>query len=74
MAIFYTGLKRDIKEKIINNKPANYQQIVQKAIDIDNNRFELRKGGNNLYKGYGVADARPKYQRNYGDPMELDAI
>ncbi|SLM35925.1 Zinc finger, CCHC-type [Lasallia pustulata] len=74
LAIFYAGLKRDIKEKMINNKPTTYQTMVQKAIDIDNELFELRRGGYNPYKGHGVASARPKYQRNYGDPMELDAM
>ncbi len=50
------------------------EQLRTQIYDIDNDLFKLCKGGNNLYKGYGVAAVRPKYQRNYGDLMELDTI
>ena len=48
--------------------------MVQKAININNELWELRGSGRNLYAGFGVVAGRTKYTQNYRDPMELDTI
>ena len=79
-AIFYAGLKTEVKEKLINNQPQTYQHLVQTAIRVDNELYELRRerGGRSgrPYRSYGTgfSGGRTDNHDNLGDPMDLSAM
>lgn len=74
VAAFYQGLKDPIKDEMGMKPPKKLQDMVDKAIEIDNWLYERRldKKG---YKGkIGGSYYKTKSYQNYGDPMDLDAM
>jgi hypothetical protein len=67
-----------VKEKMINNKPKGYRDLVDTAIKIDNELYELKQSrgnGRGRYRGGYIGYSKGAvYSKNYGDPMDLDAM
>ncbi|KAF4556640.1 Hypothetical protein D9617_1g085180 [Elsinoe fawcettii] len=68
---FYEGLGDSVKDAMIDGPPADLKELIDKAIKIDNRLYERRMEKRGGYK------ANTRFQRtnrDYGDPMELDAM
>ena len=78
---FYNGLKKEIRKEMME-RPETYKKMVDKAIEIDNRLYELRmeenqgrSSGRRGYRGYRYSHrANTGRPRDYGDPMDLDAM
>jgi Retrotransposon gag protein/Zinc knuckle len=72
-AAFYNGLKDHVKEKM-DEPPEEYQDLVGKAIKIDNRAFERRmeKKGRTGYVPYYGGNNRGA--KDPGDPMDLSTM
>lgn len=75
-AAYYAGLKDEVKDRMIEEVPKDYQDMVEKSIEIDNRLYERRmeKGGrprnSQRWTGYNGTTSR----MNYGDPMDLSVM
>ena len=70
-AIFYQGLSDSIKDKMMPSSLADFDQLVDEAIQIDNHLYERRmeKGGM-----YTTSYRQGKGHYNGEDSMDLDAL
>lgn len=78
-AAYYAGLKDEVKDKMIDDVPTDYPEMVEKSIEIDNRLYErrLEKGGRGgVIRRWesGYASSRSTGANNYGDPMDLSAM
>jgi hypothetical protein len=74
-AAYYRGLSDTVKDRM-EEVPDEYQELVEKSIEIDNRLYERRMEKKGWFgkPTMGGGRGRPNYQTNYGDPMDLDAM
>ena len=71
---YYEGLSEEVKDQMGPNPPEKFKALMDLSIKTGGWLFERRMEKKKGYHGYGPRFANEGKRRDYGDPMDLDAL